>query len=222
MSMMRCVPSIAAPPACSTMNARGFASYIRRSLPLGASGLADNRRHRRQQVAMEVRDERADVAHAERSAIPLERAIAPHQLSDLRIPVLLVRIVHREIAPVDGIRMLDARARTPNGRIERESVRALPRSVHQHRARPVDHVAGCDLARAGLQEIREQAFLPRLTFCVMEKIVPTGTFTSIFDEPSSGSNMRQYLPQRNLSGMGMISASSSDAMPHSGRCGPSP
>jgi len=45
--------------------------------------------------------------------------------------------------------------------------------------------------------------------------VPTGTFTSMFDEPSSGSNRRQYLPHLNGSGIWMIPGSSSDAMAHS-------
>ena len=42
--------------------------------------------------------------------------------------------------------------------------------------------------------------LPRVIFRTTEKIVPTGTLTSMLDEPSSGSNNRQYFPQRKFSG----------------------
>ena len=35
MSSTRILPSVAAPPACSTMNASGLASYSSRSLPFG-------------------------------------------------------------------------------------------------------------------------------------------------------------------------------------------
>ena len=44
--------------------------------------------------------------------------------------------------------------------------------------------------------------------------MPTGTFTSMFDEPSSGSNSRQYLPHLKFSGIWMMSGSSSDAIAH--------
>ncbi|MNR29860.1 hypothetical protein D3C85_1472760 [compost metagenome] len=35
---------------------------------------------------------------------------------------------------------------------------------------------------------------PGLGMCSTEKIVPIDTFTSIFDEPSSGSNSSRYSP----------------------------
>src|SRR6266536_3308503 len=47
-----------------------------------------------------------------------------------------------------------------------------------------------------------------------EKIVPTGTLTSMFDDPSSGSNSRQYFPQRKGSGIWMMPGSSSEAIAH--------
>ena len=40
-------------------------------------------------------------------------------------------------------------------RIEREAVRALPRRVHEHRARAVDDVARGHLTTAGLQHVLE-------------------------------------------------------------------
>src|SRR5512146_3215010 len=55
---------------------------------------------------------------------------------------------------------------------------------------------------------------PRVILRTTEKIVPTGTFTSMFDEPSSGSKSRQYLPHLKCSGIWMIPGSSSDAMVH--------
>ena len=45
-------------------------------------------------------------------------------------------------------------------------------------------------------------------------MVPTETFASMLDEPSSGSKSTQYLPVGKRSGMGMKSATSSDAIPH--------
>jgi len=52
-------------------------------------------------------------------------------------------------------------------------------------------------------------------FLTTEKIVPTGTLTSMFEDPSSGSNSRQYFPHLKLSGMWMMSGSSSEAIAQS-------
>ena len=48
----------------------------------------------------------------------------------------------------------------------------------------------------------------------MLKMVPTAAFTSMLDEPSSGSKSTAYLPTPYSGGTGMISSSSSDAMTH--------
>src|SRR6185437_9696771 len=40
-----------------------------------------------------------------------------------------------------------------NGRVEREPVHALPCGVHEHRARPINHVAGGHLAATRLQQV---------------------------------------------------------------------
>ena len=79
-------------------------------------------------------------------------------------------------------------------RIQREAVRPLPRGVHEHRARAVDHVARGHLLASRLQQVRHLAARAARDFLrSTEKIVPTGTFTSMFDEPSSGSNREHVL-----------------------------
>ena len=64
---------------------------------------------------------------------------------------------------------------------------------HEDRRRPIEDVAGRDLARAVLAQRLHRAGNGG-SFLRMEKIVPTLTQTSRFDEPSSGSKTTQYLP----------------------------
>src|SRR3712207_6870306 len=49
-----------------------------------------------EQVAVEVGDQRAHVAHAERLVHAVEAAVAPHELLDGLLPVLLVRVRSEE------------------------------------------------------------------------------------------------------------------------------
>ena len=54
--------------------------------------------------------------------------------------------------------------------------------------------------------------LPAVTRRWMEKMVPIDMHTSMFELPSSGSNMSTYLPLGNSGGIGMMSSFSSDAI----------
>ena len=81
------------------MNASGFASYSSRSLPFGDFCVRRIREDAAaEQVAMEVGDERADVARAERLVVALEPLYCAHDAAHVVVPQLLVRIVDREIA----------------------------------------------------------------------------------------------------------------------------
>jgi hypothetical protein len=100
---------------------------------------------------VEIGDERSDVADAERPAPAFQTTVAPHQLANPVVPMLLVRVVHREIPAVVG--RADVRVREKklaDRRVEGEAVRSLPRRVHEHRARPVEDIAGGNLTAARL------------------------------------------------------------------------
>src|SRR5437868_6090191 len=50
-----------------------------------------------EEIAMEIGDERSNVAHAQRLGAALEATVAPHQRLHCLVPELLVGIVHRQI-----------------------------------------------------------------------------------------------------------------------------
>ena len=82
--------------------------------------------------------------------------------------------------------------------VEREAVRAVADGEHEHRGRPVDREAGGDLLAARLQEallVGSQCCRRRLGQRSTEKMVPTEMLTSMFEEPSSGSNSSRYSPR---------------------------
>ena len=81
-------------------------------LAVRALGVGRIREHAAaEEVAMEVGDERADVAHAQRLVIALEPAIAAHERLHGLVPELLVRIVDREIPAGSGMRMFGCDSR---------------------------------------------------------------------------------------------------------------
>src|ERR1039458_1839587 len=111
-----------------------------------------------EEIAMEVGDHRAYVADAHCLALAIESAIASHERTHGLGPVLLVRAVHREVAPVLGNPNLRMRKEElADRRIEREAVRAMARRVDEHRARTIDHVSGRDLAVPRLQHVLQGA-----------------------------------------------------------------
>src|SRR5207253_8454665 len=77
-----------------------------------------------------------------------------HQLPDLPVPMLLIRIVDGERPAVRrnaNVRM--RQQELADGWVECESVRTLSGRIDQHRARSIDHVARRDLTPAGLEKI---------------------------------------------------------------------
>ena len=73
-------------------------------------------------------------------------------------------------------------------RLEREAMHPGADRDDQHGGGTVDRVAGADLACARLQEVFDRrASTPGLAARNIEKMLPTDTFTSILEEPSSGS-----------------------------------
>ena len=107
-----------------------------------------------EQVAMEVGHERAHVAHVQCLLLSVESAIAPHERAGGLRPILLVRVVHRQISrPLGDADVGMRQQELANGRIEREAVRPLPRGVHHHGARAVEDVAGRHLTAPRLQHV---------------------------------------------------------------------
>ncbi len=116
-----------------------------------------------QQVAMEVRDQRADVPGVFLFVLlPVDPLEAPHHLA---IPIGPTRV----IALVDAIIFADGRrlrgrvvqSELADGGVEGESVHAVAVAVHQHRTRTVDHVPGSHLPKAGLQEVFQSSITGR-------------------------------------------------------------
>ena len=68
----------------------------------------------------------------------------------------------------------------------------------------VDGIAGAQLPRSGLQKIlRGRRGLRRAAPRSTEKMLPTGAFTSMLLEPSSGSKASKYLPSGYSAGIGI-------------------
>src|ERR1041384_6735071 len=108
---------------------------------------------------MDVGDERADVPRILRDHAPaiavLERA---HDALDPRRPLVPVTLVDAIVGA--DVRRADVGVRQQklaDGGIEGEAVHALPRRVHEHRARTVQDVAGGDLRSALLETVGERA-----------------------------------------------------------------
>src|SRR5947209_2162097 len=62
-----------------------------------------------EEIAVEIRYQRADVTRIHRLAISLLAAVVAHQILDLRLPLAVVRVVHRQISA--DIRCPDVRVR---------------------------------------------------------------------------------------------------------------
>ena len=150
-SRMRIDPSVAAPPACSTMKAIGLASYIRRSLP-GLPLVALSRGYMKMPPRVSTRwtsaDHRGHPAHVEVG--PRGPVLPARHLIDVtpdrRHPVAHVRHVDGEFRCLRRNASCAGRsARSRRLAIEGEGVDAVAEREHQHRARAVDRIAGRDL-----------------------------------------------------------------------------
>ena len=149
-----------------------------------------------EQRAVEVRDQRADVA---RAVFAAQRAAAQARRDSPDRPRGSCRRWPRSrnsICRCSGMRMFSwLSTKAPIFGIEREAVDAVAGGVDENRRRAVDDVAGGDLLASRAAGRRRASVLRRFSGRrKMEKMVPTLTLTSMFDEPSSGSKTTTYLP----------------------------
>ncbi len=117
-----------------------------------------------QQRAVDVRDERPDVAGAEASLGLQVR----HQLLLLPGPARVVRLVDRVdlLGRVRNPHLRMAEEELADRGIQREAVHARAAGVHEHRGRAVHDVPGGDLPRARLKAVGQHAPLARAALAV--------------------------------------------------------
>src|SRR5213083_2496987 len=106
------------------------------------------------------RDQTSDVARVLRrdaSTVPVLEG--PHDTLDAGRPLVPMALVHTVVLADVGRANVGMRQQELADRgVEREAMHALPRRVHEHRARAVQDVSGGDLRAAFLQTVGERAW----------------------------------------------------------------
>lgn len=113
-----------------------------------------------QQVAMEVGDQRADIATGVRAMRRLVLDFHPvRELLDGLVPLVVVRLVDGEALGVRGqLHVLVGQDELTDGGVEREAVNAVASRVDQHAGRAIQHVASGHLF-ASLEQLQSLSFL---------------------------------------------------------------